>query len=355
MSKENNLRDQIADSFVQSLNEDRLPWRSMWSSDRAYNATTEKDYRGINALWLSHVAGEKGYTDPRWCTYKQAADHGWQVRRGEKSTAIEFYSMYDTKTKKTLGFSEADAIISADPAREADMKVIAKRAYVFNAQQIDGIPKLAERETNVDIEAIKGQRDVLLTNMQLAFHEGGNRAYYNPSNDSMTMPASHTFESDYAYMAVLLHEAGHGTGHASRLNRDLGGQFGSASYAKEELRAEIASAFTAQALGFGAQTQELGEHMQNHKAYVQSWIQVIRDKPQELFAAIKDAEKISDYLIEKGEFKLPEKAAELKEPEPEKGKDVPKEQDDWREKMVARRQERKEQNKEQSKEHSYSR
>ena len=319
MSK-NGLREIMADSFVKALDEDRLPWRSMWSADRAYNATTDKDYRGLNAMWLSYVAGEKGYTDPRWCTFQQAKEHGWHIKKGEKGSVVEFWSTYDTLTKKTITLSEAEEICRKDPNRKDDMKNISKSYYVFNAQQIEGIPQLAKQESVVDVVAIRGQRDVLLENMHLTFYEGGNRAYYNPTKDSVTMPESTTFENDYAYMATFLHECSHASSHESRLNRPVGaGGFGSSNYAKEELRAEIASAFTAQALGFGAQGAELSAHMQNHKAYVQSWIQAIRDKPSELFAAIKDAEKISDYLLEKGEFQLQAKReVEMANPEVEK-------------------------------------
>lgn len=319
MSK-NGLRDIMADSFVKALEEDRIPWRSMWSADRAYNATTDKDYRGLNAMWLSYVAGEKGYTDPRWCTFQQAKEHGWHVKKGEKGSAIEFWSVYDTLTKKTITLREADEITSKNPERKDDLKNVSKTYFVFNAQQIEGIPQLAKQESVVDVAAIRSQRDVLLGNMHLTFHEGGNRAYYNPTKDSVSMPESTTFENDYAYMATFLHECGHATAHESRLNRPVGaGGFGSSNYAKEELRAEIASAFTAQALGFGAQGAELSAHMQNHRAYVQSWIQAIKDKPSELFAAIKDAEKISDYLLEKGEFQLQAKReVEMANPETEK-------------------------------------
>lgn len=150
--------------------------------------------------------------------------------------------------------------------------------------------------------------------MGLAFKEGGSQAFYRPSDDSITMPPEQSFVDSYGYMSTFLHEAGHATGHATRLNRDLSGTFGTESYAKEELRAEIASAFTSQALGFGKEEQGLAQTMDNHKAYVQSWIESISDKPNELFAAIKDAEKISDYLLEKGEFLLD---LEHEEPEPE--------------------------------------
>ncbi len=305
---EQSLRDKIAESFINSLNENELPWERMWRTERPYNATTQKDYRGVNSLWLSVQAGERGYTDPRWCTFKQAKDKGWSVKKGEKGTAIEFWSIYDTKARKTLSLAEADEIVRQEPERADDMKPIARAHYVFNAEQIDGIPKLERLEPAGDINAIRGQRDTLLQNMGLAFKEGGDQAYYSPSNDSVTMPPENAFKNDYGYMSVFLHECGHATGAPHRLDRDLSGTFGSESYAKEELRAEIASAFTTQALGFkNAEYHSLD----NHKAYIQSWVKAIQDKPNELFAAIKDAEKISDYLIEKGQFEIAPKAKEV--------------------------------------------
>lgn len=308
---EQSLRDKIAESFINSLNEDKIPWEKMWQTERPYNATTQKDYRGVNSFWLSIQAGEKGYTDPRWCTFKQAKDNGWSVKKGEKATAIEFWSIYDTKARKTLSLAEADEIVSKEPERADDMKPIARAHYVFNAAQIDGIPKLERTEPIVDIAAIRGQRDTLLQNMGLAFKEGGDRAYYSPSNDSVTMPPENAFKNDYSYVSTFLHECAHGSGAPHRFNRDMSGTFGSEKYAKEELRAEIASAFTTQALGFKSDEKQF---LDNHKAYIQSWVEAIKDKPNELFAAIKDAEKIADYLIEKGQFKLPEKSPEFKEP-----------------------------------------
>lgn len=301
------LRDVIAQEFVKSLTEDKLPWHSMWASQRAYNAVNGKRYRGLNSLWLSFVAERKGYADPRWCTFNQAKDKGWNVKKGEKATGVEFWSVYDKKQRKNISIYESNKIVAADPERKDDMRLVSRYYSVFNAEQIDGIPQLEKRGVTVDIKAVRAQRDVLLRNMQLEFHEGGDRAFYSPATDSITMPPDVSFENTYAYMSTFLHECGHATGSVSRLNRPIENFFGSEDYAKEELRAEIASAFTSQALGFGAEGAKLSEAMDNHKAYIQSWIEVIKDKPNELFAAIKDAEKISDYLLEKGEFELPDR------------------------------------------------
>lgn len=305
-TKNNKLREELAATFIQALEQKQLPWRALWTSSvKPYNVISKKSYKGINAFWLSYIAEHKGYKDPRWCSFKQAQDKGWKINKGEKGSYVEFWSIYDSKTNKTISFEEADKIAAENPEREKDLKIFFRNAVVFNAEQIDGIPKLElqEAQNTLDIETIKGQRDTLFKNMNLGFKEGGDQAYYQPASDTVTMPPVGKFESDYAYMSVMLHECGHATGHESRLSRPLLNLFGTDAYAKEELRAEIASAFTAQELGFGANEKALNAAMDNHKAYIQSWVQQLKEKPDELFKAIKDAEKISDYLLEKGEFK----------------------------------------------------
>ncbi len=301
MGKEN-LRDIIAQTFVNALSEDKIPWRSMWTASLAENAVNGKRYRGLNSLWLSYIADARGFKDPRWCTFKQAKDKGWNVKKGAKAAWVEFWSVYDVKQRKTISITEANSIVRKDADRKDDMRFVSRQYSVFNAEEIEGIPELEQKHCAVDIDTVRSKRDVLIKNMKLGFYEGGDKAYYSPSTDSITMPPDVCFENTYAYMSTFLHECGHATGSAKRFNRDMTGFFGSESYAKEELRAEIASAFTSQALGFGSEGAELMDAMDNHKAYIQSWIEIIKDKPNELFAAIKDAEAISDYLLEKGEF-----------------------------------------------------
>lgn len=154
------------------------------------------------------------------------------------------------------------------------------------------------------------KRDKLIVAMNLQFKSGEEAAFYRPSEDCIHMPDIDRFRNEYSYMATFLHEASHATGHKSRLNRDLTGAFGSPEYAKEELRAEISSAFTSQALGL---SQSDMEHMENHKAYIQNWIAALEQNPNELFAAIKEAGKISDYLLEKGDFLIVQKKQEQRQ------------------------------------------
>ena len=210
--------------------------------------------------------------------------------------------MYDTETKRKLAPSEVQKLRNSltDVEFQERVKPISSVFTVFNGQQIEGIPEYQEFErpefSTVELTAA---RDNLLKNMQLELREGGNRAYYSPSEDYVRMPKIEQFDNAYSYMSVFLHESAHASGAEHRLNRDLSGRFGSESYAKEELRAEIASAFTANATGIHYQQSPT---MENHAAYIQSWIKVLQNNPNELFSAIKDAEKISDYLLEKGEF-----------------------------------------------------
>lgn len=304
--KLNRMREEMINSFIDCLKKDTIPWHRSWSAkQRPFNAVTNTTYRGVNSLWLSYNQFAREFDDPRWCTFKQAQTQGWKIKPGSKGTRVEFWSLYDTEEKRKLTQREAKQLSDELTLEEFKNRVkpISNVYTVFNGEQIDGIPKYEEKTYELNTEELLQKRDTLLKNMNVDFSEGGDKAFYNPSRDRITLPEMNRFETEYDYMATLLHEAGHATGHISRLNRDMTGVFGSPEYAKEELRAEIASAFTAQELGLD---YEQNEHMENHEAYVQNWIDVLENEPNELFAAIKDAEKISDYLIEKGEFGLEE-------------------------------------------------
>lgn len=298
---ENKTRAAIAEAFLTALQEDEIPWRKCWSAS-PISMSSGKPYRGINNLMLSWMAYQKGYRDTRWVTYKYAQDHGWQVRKGEKSVRVEYWQHYDFELKKALTRDDVIRIQEKEPERMKNIRLVAYTANVFNAEQVDGVPALEQTGAIQDPAVLKRCRDTFLANLGVAFGEGGDRAYYSPGLDKIQMPLAETFTGDYAYMCTLLHEAGHSTGHPSRLDRDMSGGFGSPEYAKEELRAEIASAFTAQALQLPYKEDELDFEMENHKAYIQSWIAVLRKDPDELFAAIKDANQIADYLLEHGKL-----------------------------------------------------
>lgn len=298
------VREEMTKEFINSLKENVIPWEQEWvGGERAFNPTTGTRYRGTNAFWLAWNAHLNQWKDPRWCTFAQAQKNGWKIKSGSKGTRIEFFSPYDKQEKRKITYKELAKLQKTLTLEELEVRISYPVAnyVVFNAVQIEGIPNYIAKIPEWNKENVIVVRDNLFKNMGLNFNEGGERAYYNQSIDSITLPEIDKFISEYGYLATMLHEAGHATGHKSRLNRDMSGHFGSKKYAREELRAEIASAFTA--LEIGISNVEI-EHTNNHKAYIQNWIEFLEKNPNELFLAIRDAEQISKYLIDKGEFSL---------------------------------------------------
>lgn len=304
MSKLNQAREQLLNEYVKALEENTIPWHRGWGISRPKNAISNKEYRGVNHMLLSFVAGAKGYEDNRWCTFKQANDNGWKINKGEKSTPIEFWSIYNIKEKRIYTQREYTLVIMANPELNKDFRITSRVYRVFNGEQMEGIPPYEKIEKD-PIDSIKAI-DKLVENMKVDYKEGGNRAYYMPQDDMVVLPPKNSFEDIYYYHATKLHELCHATGHSSRLNRDMTGRFGTQDYAKEELRAEISSSLIMQELDLKCDDK----HIDRHKAYIQDWISVLKNDENELFKAIKEANRIVDYVEEKAELNL-EKDKEL--------------------------------------------
>lgn len=307
--KLNRMREEMINSFIDCLKKDTIPWHRGWSSERPFNAVTNTEYHGANALWLTYNQQAQLYKDPRWCTFKQAQSKGWKIKQGSKGTKIEFWSLYDTEEKRKLTRTEAKQLTDELTAEEFTNRVkpVSNTYTVFNGEQIEGIPLYEIRKNVLHLDEFLSGRNKLIENMKVGFKEGGNEAFYSMAEDMIVLPKINQFDNEFEYITTFFHEAGHATGHVSRFNREMLSARGTDIYAREELRAEIASAFAAQTFGIDY-TQN--KYMENHEAYIQDYINVLENKPNELFAAIKDAEKISDYLIEKGEFGL-EKETEM--------------------------------------------
>lgn len=296
MNNINKARQNLIDMYVKSLEEGEIPWEKMWKTRQPYNAITKKKYRGINNLALSFIAMKRGYKDVRWCTYKQMKKYKWTFKDNAqgKGICIEYWSRYNIQEKKTYSFKEYEKIIKEEPERKDDFKLITKCTTVFNADLINGIPKdLSQEETKDQIQTSEFI-DNIIKNIDVNYLEEGEEAFYDLKDDCVVIPPSNLFKNEYSYYATQLHELAHSTGNSKRLNRDLSGNFGSVEYAKEELRAEISSSFLMQELGLEYDEK----HLQNHKAYIQNWLQIIKDKPNELFKAISDSDKIVNYLEE---------------------------------------------------------
>lgn len=307
----NKTREQLAEMFIKSLDEQKLPWYAVWNTHPQQNAVSAKPYRGINAFLLSMVAAAFGYEDPRWCTFNQAKKKGWSIKKGAKGVPVEFWSAINIRTKEVMDFREAAQKIRDGEAEQGDFRYYNRNFHVFNAAQIQGMPELKRVTPTADIGLIRQNRDTLIKNMAVGFDGNGADCHYSPAQDKIVMPPERDFRDTYGYMCSFLHEAGHATGAPGRLGRGFGST--REEYAIEELRAEIASAMTSQQLGIPLTEEQMQSNLDLHKAYIQGWAQAIKDAPKVLFDAIKDAEQISDYLIDKGEFRQVIEAEQVKE------------------------------------------
>ena len=294
MSDYQKARKNLIDMYIKSLEEGIIPWHQMWKTSVPINAISKVKYKGVNNLILSYISQKRGYSDNRWCTFNQMKKNHWKFLKDAKGqgVCIEYWSKYNTKEKKTYSFSEYEKIINEHPELDEDFKTIVKSTTVFNGDLIDGLvnDKQVPKEEIISNDFISN----IIDNLNVGYEESGEDAFYIPSEDKVVIPLRDTFETNYSYYATQLHELSHSTGHKTRLSRNIENYFGTEEYAKEELRAEISSSFLMQKFKLKYDQR----HLNNHKAYIQSWIKVLKNNPQELFNAISDSNKIVDYLEE---------------------------------------------------------
>ena len=311
------FRDELAKEFINVLEDKGLEWRKEWSMhDTPLNAVTGNHYRGINLFRLSMLAAVKGYDDPRWVTMVQIMDKDgkyhagqhWHLKKGSKATFVEYWFPVDLRNKqrKPISWKQyREAIENGAKAEEFGLQ--ARYTGVFNATCIEGIPPY-EPELNAEISADE-LINKLSDNMGVPIIFGGDSAYYSPIQDNVHLPMPEQFTSEYAFNAIALHELAHSTGHKNRLDRNQNGVFGSPEYAYEELVAEMCSAF----VGFNLHTEPTEDHINNHKAYIQSWVQAIKDDPNILIKAVKDAQEAASYMDLNAELISEKEYTEVKE------------------------------------------
>ncbi len=292
------FRQEVTDNIVALLEKGVAPWQKPWDAQSQtkmpVNPTTDRGYRGGNAIHLLAVGLQRNYDDPRWMTYKQASEQGWQVRKGERGTQIEFW---DVKPQQE---GPKDTTRSPIPSKDGDKgkgdepssKLIHRVYTVFNARQIDGIPAPTPigRKPFEVVEA--GERILNGSGAKIA-HDQANHAFYDRRKDEIHLPAQQSFKDSAGYYGTALHELAHWSGHPTRLNRYTLAEnykFGDTNYAKEELRAELASVFLAAEKG-------IPHNPENHAAYVGSWIQSLKQDKNEIFRAAHDASKATDFLL----------------------------------------------------------
>ena len=291
------IRQQITDDIIKALEAPGgvRPWSKSWASGQlAFNASSGDFYHGVNQF----ILGMQPYTDARFLTYRQAQYMGLQVRKGEQGTRI--IKVVEVNRRQ----AEQEAGDSGEVLTHEGGRSLVLKAYtVFNACQIDGMAPLPARVCDVQpaeaVEAIvRGLQD---TGMKL--HYRGNQPVYRVRSDEIICPVVADFHSIEDAQATILHECAHASGHPKRMARlHFDVQRGSPEYAREELRAELASAMMTVTVGLPPPGPSM---MESHASYVASWLEALRRDKGEIFRAAADAQKICDYLSERALAAVP--------------------------------------------------
>jgi len=271
----------ITDRFVEQLKKGTVPWQKPWFG--VQNMVSRKQYRGINALLL----GSTDYKSQFWVSFKQALDLGGHIKKGEKSTPVIYYKLFEKR-------DEAGNVMIRRDGREARIPFI-RWANVFNLDQTEGITPPAIT-TGQSAGQPREKATEIVANAKLCpIHHAGFAALYSPKDDVIRMPSPSSFRSLEDYHLTLFHEMTHATGHSSRLDREgitQPAKFGSERYSKEELIAELGAAFLSNEAGILTNLQ-----FENSSAYLSSWIQKFQNDPRMIVSAASQAQRGADFVL----------------------------------------------------------
>lgn len=279
----------MTEKIVKQLEAGVIPWQKPWKTEMPVNLVSGRRYRGINVFLLA----TQGYGSKYWLSAKQVMDLGGTVLPGQRSTLVTFWK---TGSRKALNKSTQEL--------ETKRTFLLRYYSVFNAEQTTLATTLglggAERTPNIEacekIVAEMANRPGIVQD---------HRAWYRPSTDQVGMPSRTAFDSPEAYFSTLFHELTHSTGHASRVGREGIEQlntFGSESYSKEELVAELGAAMLGAVAGISPRV------VGNSAAYLKTWIEVLNGDSKLIISAASAAQRAADF-IQGVKFDKPEPVA----------------------------------------------
>lgn len=282
------LYQEITDKIIAELEAGRVPWVQPWRTAAANaplampkNASTERRYSGINVLILWGAVIERGFFGQSWLTFRQALGLGGSVRKGERGTTVVYADRFVPNDEKKR---------AVETGQNAQAIPFLKRFTVFNTDQCDGLPEeVAKAAPPPPPGMVEPKAERLIAATGADFRIGGARAFYSPSGDFVQVPPPQAYFEPINWYRTAFHELGHWTGHQSRLDRDHSGSFGSKSYAREELVAEMAGAFVCASLGIVPTVR--------HADYIGSWLEVLREDNRAIVRAASAASKAADYVL----------------------------------------------------------
>jgi antirestriction protein ArdC len=269
----------ITDKIIKQLESGVAPWRKPWTCQTPANLITQKEYRGLNIFTLA----SQGFPSRFWLTFNQAKKLGGSIRKGERSSPVIFWNVGDEREVNTQ-----------DGTKETTRPFLLRYYSVFNLSQTEGIdiPASLLQETRVN-DPIEVCEQIVANMTNPPAFEQSDKAWYSPSNDVVGLPARALFHSSEEYYATQFHELAHSTGHAKRLHRenfDNLVSFGSESYSKEELVAEMTAAMLCGIAGIEQETLE------NSAAYLKTWIARLKSDSRLLVSAASQAQKAADFI-----------------------------------------------------------
>lgn len=300
------VKQQLAERFIHCLDEKQAEWSKNWRTvGGACNGISNRKYSGLNRFLLTFYSQEEKYEGNRFFTFNQIKDKGYHLENAKGKGIPIIYPMFnyfkdgatDYSDRKLVGVSKKSEMIRSGEATESNFKwAYASVKYVFSEDLIKEIEKDPQQHIFSEDEKLQFLKGFMKeTGVDFFQSKINDRCYYVPSQHKIVLPPDNHFYSKEAMLSTLAHEIAHST--SKELGRDVSGEFGSEEYAKEELRAEIASAYICAELGIDTSTNE-----NNNVAYIQSWSTAIKDNYKYLEDAVKDADKICNFVMEKGEL-----------------------------------------------------
>lgn len=282
------LYDEITSRIIAELEAGCVPWVQPWGFSAVSaplampkNAATGRHYSGINILILWGAVVARGFSCQSWLTFRQALSLGGNVRNGDRGTTVVYADRFvpDEERRRAREMSDEPQAIP-----------FLKRFTVFSTDQCEGLPEeLVTAPPPVPEGLIMPEVEALIRSSGADLRLGGDRAFYSPALDYIQVPRPDAYFEPINWHRTALHELGHWSGHPSRLGRNLNGGFGSNSYAREELIAEMCAAFCCATLGITPTVR--------HADYIGSWLEVLREDSKAIVRAASAASKAADHLL----------------------------------------------------------
>ena len=271
--------EMVTDRIIEQLEQGVIPWEKPWGGviDGAYNRISKRPYSLLNQMLLQH-SGE-------YATFKQWSELGGHIRKGEKSEIVVFWKLQPYEDENADG----EKIIKQIP--------LLRYYNVFHVSQVDGVePKEIDLNEFEPIEEAERIKTEYMTREHLKILEKlTDKAFYTPAFDYIQVPCKEQYQNVEEFYSTLFHEMVHSTGHKTRLDREDVKDcmyFGSENYSKEELCAELGSAFLINMLDI-----ETEKSFRNSSAYIQSWLRVLKNDTHFIVSASSRAEKAVKYIL----------------------------------------------------------